>query len=268
MPFFPSTSAFPTTAAYRTGIAFPAVATYKDPYDAAARSFFTRAGITNGTQINAVNQLVLDLKYYGIWSKINALYPLVGGTAASHAENLVSSSYQITWNGSVTHNSAGITSDGSTGYGNLNGAENVILGGNTNIHMSAYISTQPAADAAARVTISGGNAYMFRYRDSAPTNNMSFYIAGSSIAFATGFVAVSQIVSGSVLMQSGSTQSSASGSDVTLGATNMNILRNTTAIQYSNLTHSFISAGTALLSTDLNKLAGVVLVYETALGRQ
>lgn len=85
--------------------------------DADAIDFIGRASITNTTQKSAVNELVLDLKDASIWTKIQALYPYVGGTAGSHAENLKSSSYQIAWSGSVTHNANGITGDGSSGYG-------------------------------------------------------------------------------------------------------------------------------------------------------
>lgn len=46
-----------------------------------------------------------------------AVYPFYGGVAASHSLNLFGTKYQMQWIGSVTHNSNGITSDGSTGYG-------------------------------------------------------------------------------------------------------------------------------------------------------
>lgn len=239
----------------------------KVSFDPAANDFFVRAGITNAAQKAAVNRLVLGLKSANLWTKTVVIYPFVGGSASQHSFNLKSSFFQITWNGTVTHNAAGVTGNGTTGYGDINGAENAILGGATNLHLSAYISTQPAADAAARVTISGGNAYMFRYRDSIPTNSMNFFITGSGIAFTTGFTGVSQTATGIITMQSNATQSTASGTDITLGATSINILRNTTAAQYSDLTHSFISAGSGLSSGDMTNLRSLVQTFETDLGR-
>ena len=55
-------------------------------YDSDAQAFFTASGITDLTQKNAVNQLVLDLKSNSLWTKIKALYPIVGGNANTKFE--------------------------------------------------------------------------------------------------------------------------------------------------------------------------------------
>lgn len=82
-------------------------------YDSDAQAFFTSAGITNTIQKNAVNQFVLDLKSYSIWTKFYALYPFVGGNASAHSYNLINpATYQITWYGGVTHDSDGIIGNG------------------------------------------------------------------------------------------------------------------------------------------------------------
>ena len=56
--------------------------------DSDAAAFLTASGITDSTQSGAVNRLVLDLKAASIWTKMAAIYPLVGGTAAKHKWNL------------------------------------------------------------------------------------------------------------------------------------------------------------------------------------
>lgn len=87
-------------------------------FDADATAFFTAAGITDGTQKSAVNQLVLDLKAATVWTKMKIIYPFVGGDATKHSYNLKNpANFQITWGGTVTHNANGYTGDGSTGYG-------------------------------------------------------------------------------------------------------------------------------------------------------
>jgi hypothetical protein len=96
-------------------------------FDPAALDFFDRAGITNVMQKDAINALVLGLRAEGIWDKFFALYPFVGGNAAAHSENLISSSFPITWNGTVTHNSNGITGNGTNGYGNCIGLDGSII---------------------------------------------------------------------------------------------------------------------------------------------
>lgn len=88
-------------------------------FDPNAAAFFAAAGITDATQKSAVNQLVLDLKSASVWSKMAALYPFVGGTSSSCSYNLSNpATFQMTWHGSLTFDSTGITSDGVFGsYG-------------------------------------------------------------------------------------------------------------------------------------------------------
>lgn len=57
-------------------------------YDSDAEAFFTAASITDDTQKTAVNQLVLDLKAAGVWTKSKVIYPFVGGTTGTHKYNL------------------------------------------------------------------------------------------------------------------------------------------------------------------------------------
>jgi len=73
-------------------------------YDADAQAFFTAAAITNATQKTAVNNLVVALKGYGIWAKMAAIYPLVGGTASTCKYNLkdprdLDAAYRLTFTG-------------------------------------------------------------------------------------------------------------------------------------------------------------------------
>lgn len=245
-----------------------AVGSSTSPFDPDALDFIERAGLTDETQKFVANFDVVALKAASLWDspKIKVFYPILGETDASHSENLVSPLYPIGWSGGLTHNSAGVTGNGTTGFGNLGVAENVLLGGNTNLHFATYISTQPAADAALRMSIAGANAFVSRYRDGG-NNLLSFYMAGSQITFTTGFGAVSQVASGSLRMQSAATQSTAAGADPTLGGGNVNVLRFPSGIQYSNLTHSFFSAGAGLSASELNTLYNIVQTSQLLLGR-
>lgn len=88
-------------------------------YDSDAQAFFTAAGITDTTQKSAVNQLVLDIKGYSLWSKITGLYPFVGGTSTTHSYNLKNTAqYQLTFSGGGTHSSTGYLPNGINGYAN------------------------------------------------------------------------------------------------------------------------------------------------------
>ena len=89
--------------------------------DADAQSFFTASGVTDLTQKNAVNQLVLDLKSNNLWSKIKALYPVVGGNATAHSYNLKNTAqYQLTFSSGWTHASTGMLPNGTSAYADTN----------------------------------------------------------------------------------------------------------------------------------------------------
>lgn len=50
--------------------------------------FIQAAGITDATQKTAVTTLVSDLQNAGLWDKMIAIYPIVGGTQQAHVLNL------------------------------------------------------------------------------------------------------------------------------------------------------------------------------------
>ena len=90
-------------------------------YDANAQAFFTAAGITDTTQKTAVNTLVTDLKAANIWTKMKAIYPMVGGTAAQHRFNLKSpgttnADFYLDFIGGGTHSATGYLPNGTTAY--------------------------------------------------------------------------------------------------------------------------------------------------------
>lgn len=87
-------------------------------YDSDAVTFFTAAGITDTTQKSAWNTLVLAMKGYGVWTKMLAVYPMLGGTAGSHSVNAKNpGTYNIILAGGWTHSSTGAKPNGSTAYG-------------------------------------------------------------------------------------------------------------------------------------------------------
>jgi hypothetical protein len=109
------------------------VSRFSESYDSDAQAFFTAAGITDTTQKNAVNQLVLDLKSYGIWSSMIAIYPFVGGTATTNKYNLKNpNTFQITFGGGWTHSSTGSLPNGTNAYADTGISPYNNLGSNHN----------------------------------------------------------------------------------------------------------------------------------------
>ena len=113
-------------------------------FDADALAFITAASITDNTQKTAINTLVTDLKTYGIWSKMKAIYPFVGGTESQHRFNLkdpraLDGAFYITFYGGMSHSNLGIVPNGTTAYADtkFNPTGNLSV---NNAHISSYIN--------------------------------------------------------------------------------------------------------------------------------
>jgi len=112
--------------------------------DVDAQAFITAANITNGIQKIAIYRLVTDLKGYGIWTKMKALYPVVGGTAASHAVNLkIPGTYNLTFTAGWVHSSTGMLPNGTSDYADTSLIPSTALSLN-NVHISVYINVNTA----------------------------------------------------------------------------------------------------------------------------
>jgi len=82
------------------------------------------AGYTvSGTEETAINTFVLDLKADGIWVKSKAIYPFIGGTAATHKFNIkdprdLDAAFRLTFFGGWTHSATGALPNGTNAYAN------------------------------------------------------------------------------------------------------------------------------------------------------
>jgi len=112
--------------------------------DADAQAFFDRVdtagGTLSATEQVAVNRLVLDMKDYGIWSSMKAIYPMVGASASACAQNLKSSSFTGTFIGAWTFASTGVTGNGTNTSFNTTINPSIDLSLN-DVHISFYSRT-------------------------------------------------------------------------------------------------------------------------------
>jgi hypothetical protein len=102
-------------------------------YDADAQAFITAAGLTDTTQKNAINQLVLDLKSNSLWTKMYIVYPFVGGTSTTCKFNLMNpadtdAAYRLSFNGGLTFATTGVKGNGTNAYANTYWNPNVFNG--------------------------------------------------------------------------------------------------------------------------------------------
>lgn len=116
--------------------------------DRDALAFLEAAQIYNTNQQRAIVNLVRSLKRVGLWTKMKAIYPFVGGTAASHKWNLkdprdVDAAGRLTFNGGWTHNSNGISGNGTNTMANCNRTPAQLVTENSS-HISIYSRTNSA----------------------------------------------------------------------------------------------------------------------------
>jgi hypothetical protein len=124
---------------------------YQD-IDPDAQAFITAAGITNSTEISAISTLVNDLKSYSLWSKMNAIYPMVGGTSTSCKYNLkdprdLDAAFRLSFSGGWTFSSNGAEPNGTNANANtyFNPATHL---SDTSTSMSYYSRTNSADEGA------------------------------------------------------------------------------------------------------------------------
>jgi hypothetical protein len=97
---------------------------YYSIWDNDAEAFITAANLSAG-QGSSIRTLVATLKTAGIWSKLKAIYPFVGGSANSHKYNLkdprdLDEAYRLNFYGGWTHNVSGPYGNGSNSYADTN----------------------------------------------------------------------------------------------------------------------------------------------------
>lgn len=88
--------------------------------DPEAAAFLTAANITDPVTSGAVDTLVVALKAAGVWAAMKAVYPFVGGTAATHKLNLkdprdLDVAFRLSFQGGWTHDAGGALPDGAGG---------------------------------------------------------------------------------------------------------------------------------------------------------
>lgn len=170
--------------------------------DADATAFITSAGITDLTQQGAINALVLDLKSYGIWTKMKAIYPMVGGTASTHKYNLkdprdLDAAYRLSFFGGWTHSVTGAKPNGTTGYADTFLTQ-VAAGGYSDIHLSYYSRTD-SIPVGLRVEMGRGSGFVansytnayFRLSTGSSTNGGNI---GSRAATATSTNSIGHVI--------------------------------------------------------------------------
>src|SRR5450432_65734 len=120
--------------------------TNSSSYDIDAQKFLDSSGITNLTERFAVNSFVKQLKDSSLWTKFVAVYPMVGGTAATIERNLkdprdLDIAYRLTFNGTPVYATTGVLFPTISDYADTHLADSEV-GGYMNASISYYSRTQ------------------------------------------------------------------------------------------------------------------------------
>ena len=246
--------------------------------DPDAEAFLTATGITDPTIESAINTLVLDLKSAGVWSKMIAIYPYVGGNATTHKYNLIDpqdtdAAYRMTFAGGVTHSSNGIQGNGSTGVGytHINIGTDVTQ---NDVLASTYLRTnsQSLADFGG-IGSANGIQLFSRYSDNnaySKLMNSTNYSRASTDS--SGFWQLSRTSSASYYVQQDTTRNTASYTSVSqTSAEYIAVMAfgttETTATQFSNRQHAYSAFGQGLSTTEMDDHYTAVQDFQTTLGR-
>lgn len=122
-------------------------------------------GSLTTTEQNATKTLVADLKSYGIWTSMKAVYPMVGASAAACAQNLKSSSFTGTFTSGWTFASTGVTGNGTSAYMDTTLTPSTSLSLN-NTSLSYYIANDYNLEAKDIICTGSGSSYIGSYTSS------------------------------------------------------------------------------------------------------
>ena len=257
--------------------------------DPDAAAFLSATGITDQTQTDAIVNLVEGLKTEGIWDKMFAIYPFIGGTATTHKFNLkdprdLDVAYRLTMGGTLTHNSTGVLGSTSgfmdtklpVNWTNFNtdihlsfySRVNVVGSGNNNYDMG--LSNRASLG---NPTLNGDWALMSRFSDNRFYAALPDYTNNSvSNTDATGFYQANRI-GNQILGYKNNTLSITNNSPLSGVSNNGNMYILAinvagTAQGFSPRQVAYSSIGRGLTATQMVAHYNLVQAYQTALNRQ
>jgi hypothetical protein len=244
-------------------------------FDADAQAFFNRVttagGTLSATEQNAVNALVIALKADGIWTKMKAIYPMVGASAAACAQNLKSASFTGTFSSGWTFASTGVTPNGSSTF--MNSFYNPSVEGLLNsAHISYYARTAPIIN---RAFLGGNDAVPNRHYLGAGTGFAAinsgvegsytpFNFIGLNLARRIISTETKQFKNGIVTNTSNVISTQITNINLYIGARNSQ----GTAVSFMNSQCAFASIGDGLTDTDAANFYTDVQAFQTTLSRQ
>jgi len=250
-------------------------------FDADAQAFFDRVTTAGGslstTEKTAINTLVLNLKGYSIWTKMKAIYPMVGASAAACKQNLKSSSFTGSFSTGWTFASTGVTPNGTSAYMDTGFVPSTNFSSQNNISFGYYNNgnmTSPSTEMGSANLGLGNGTYLI-----ANVSNVSYNRVASNASqayngspYTTGLYSLSRIVStefkyykNSTLLNTASIASSGLTSNSFWAAGGVNY---GSSSEYGGGKCAFSFIGDGLNDTEISNYYTSIQTFQTTLSRQ
>lgn len=252
-------------------------------FDTDSIAFFDRVIAAGGSlsvlEQYAVNQLVLDMKSYSIWTKMKAIYPMVGASSAACSQNLKSSSFTGTFSSGWTFANTGATPNGTSSYMDSGFSPNSFTSNNS--HLSYYSRTNNSATLSREIGSNNSSStvynpeYSIKISDSnSGGGTLGNYNIFSSFSTTNSdyFGIMSRVNSTSLKSykngvlqdtQTATNTLTSSSFNIYIGATNFG----GSASRYSNRQCAFASIGDGLTDTEASNFYTAVQTFQTTLSR-
>jgi hypothetical protein len=245
--------------------------------DPDAVAFLSAAGITDATITSAICTLVTSMKADGTWAKMDAIYPMVGGTATTHKFNLknpldTNAAFRLNFVGGWTHSANGALPNGTNAY-----AETFCLHTQLNSSsMSFYSRTNSTGlfNDIGNATASIPNSIILaRYLDrfyGHINQTADTFVANTN---STGLFTVSRTANNiirlfknaSLLLNSATLSTSIPTNTIIISAWKQGAV---TITRYSNRQCAFSSIGSGLTDSEAAALYNSIQAMQTTLSRQ
>jgi hypothetical protein len=251
-------------------------------YGTLTTAWIAATGETDLTILGALNTLETDLTTYGLTSKMKALYPFVGGTAAKHKFNFMDArdldaAFRLVFNGGWTHSSTGAAPNGTNAFANT--YYNLSTQSTTsNISAGFYSrvnSLVAGADFGGSDNSDNGTQLFLKY-----TNNITYWSAndystagsGNIISDTRGFFVMNKVSVSEKRIYKNGTQihtavpinNTAPNNNIVIGARKLGA---SAEDQFSNREHSFTYFGDTLTDTEAANFYTAVQTFQTTLSR-
>jgi len=237
-------------------------------------AFVNATSITDVTIISALCVLVTSLKNNGLWTKFNAVYPLVGGTATTHKFNLknpldTTTAFRLNFTGGWTHSANGITGNGLNANASTFVSNTILT--TTSSHISSYSRTNIEESS---VDIGSGDFFggihhsprytaigaFFRTFLTGTPQAVNADSRGYYLTTRTGATASKMYKNGSTIITSALAVNVRTVQDIQIGS-----YQGSTLFTTRNL--AFATIGSGMSDSEALTLYNIVQAFQTTLGR-